>query len=437
MNLLYNKRFRDSTERKENNNAYYIIKEEISDERQANDKNNNNKFLNSKLSAFKLKKALFESPFLNFNISENKLTNELTNKRISKYKIHNGKTIKLNLLNIIDCIENEQIEVENEEKANSLNVKNHNYNKSAEKEFNYKIINNQRDTYNNSLKSRNFEINGFKETQNFRNRSDKIENNDNRINNNLKINLLNNKEEEFLNLLTTKKKTIFQDNLSKKESLNEYDSLAAQKTFSENQTTLLQFSNFKNQDAQLKLLCKYQNKFDPKKRESILNKLFEENKKLEINEMLDYIFENKQPGNKSKNKKVTEEEEEFNSKNNFRSKNKKLNEAENANNINNSNKQQKRTIFCTCKKTNCSKYYCFCLKNGLECGINCVCNDCDNKCKKRFNRNANANNNDKGEKDGNKIFSEIDENKAKQDVQENVNLDNEENVSSYKFSFDA
>ena len=33
---------------------------------------------------------------------------------------------------------------------------------------------------------------------------------------------------------------------------------------------------------------------------------------------------------------------------------------------------------CKCSKTNCSKYYCNCLRNGFKCDFLCSCNNCAN-----------------------------------------------------------
>lgn len=363
MNLLFNKRLRDSTEFKENKFEIF----------EGNEQNKTKeKILRSKLSAFKLKKALFESPFLNLSISGSKLSNELTNKRINNFKLNNGKTIKLNLLNILDCIENDNIDI-NEEKTNAL--------------FDFKE---NKENLNTNLTNDNF----CKDI----------------------LNLEENKLEHILNL---KNKIIFQEKTLIKDN-NEYDSVKAQKPFSTKEIKTdnnLKIDLFHNKNN-IRILSK----FDPKKQEKLISKLNEENKNLNINQMLDYIFENRPTGNKSKQNKEFEKNINQDSKG---LENKIIiNENENTNG---DIRLQKRSIFCTCKKTNCSKYYCFCLKNGLECGESCVCNDCDNKCKKRFTRNLNENQIEFNNNNVNQIVDPIEEKPNK----------DSERTSDYKFSFDT
>jgi hypothetical protein len=39
----------------------------------------------------------------------------------------------------------------------------------------------------------------------------------------------------------------------------------------------------------------------------------------------------------------------------------------------------KKSNSCKCSKTNCMKFSCNCLRNGIKCDILCGCKNCDNK----------------------------------------------------------
>jgi hypothetical protein len=47
-------------------------------------------------------------------------------------------------------------------------------------------------------------------------------------------------------------------------------------------------------------------------------------------------------------------------------------------NVKNELRKVKPTNSCKCGKTNCSKYYCNCLRNGIKCDILCTCTNCSN-----------------------------------------------------------
>jgi hypothetical protein len=63
---------------------------------------------------------------------------------------------------------------------------------------------------------------------------------------------------------------------------------------------------------------------------------------IDVNEMLDYIFD---PGN----------------------------------NLKKEYEKVKKSNSCKCKKTSCSKYSCNCLRNGNKCDLLCSCKNCENK----------------------------------------------------------
>ncbi len=469
LNFLHSKRFRGSTDNKNivNNEEYRnnylnninsINQENIENYNYLNIDFNNDLYLNSKkISAFKLKKALFESPFISTNKSANKITNELTNKRINKYEILNGKTVKLNLLNLLDCMEENNNQDLNSSLETDNNIKNKANKDNSEIKTSDNIIkiekslldeknsiSNKTNIYKNNMI--NININNFGEKQPFNQDFIEEKNMLNNKSNTININISTFKNEDDLEkILEIKKKIIFTNENMKINAQNENSDYSNTKPKEHSHTNNLS-KNFINLFNKLE-----NNKFDVNKKERILNKLLEENKKLEIDDMLNYIFDNKLPVSKLKNKNgfcISN----INCTNDLKDNNNENDKDINKENIDNrvTNKTKERTIFCTCKKTNCSKYYCFCLKNGLECGANCSCNNCDNKCKKRFSRENNEvkilekNINEELKKNSSgddKANNSINSNQAKNELKSYENdlviKNDDESVSSYKFSFDA
>lgn len=401
MNILMHKRNRESTESKfvqpshlnKENNQDSLDKTSINT--QENNGNpsfflvekNNDFFIHSKLSAFKLKKALFESPFISISNtkSHDKLfTNELTNKRIKNYEFLNGKTVKLNLLNLLDCVEDIKEAQENLNGKENVKIylKNHEENIIRVLEFNE--INDNKNI-REPCENNSFDLNSTNKEKILTELFDPC--NLASVNIDLKTNEANrNKskknEEDIKKLLNLKKKIIFntERNKIKKTFINSEPQPNFKSNLIYNKEKYAPIDDkFTNKERQIPKIERSINniqglniKSKAINRENTLKKILEENKNMEIDEMLNYIFDNKIQENKSKHK------------NNYN--NSIENIIQDTAIENSASEKTERTIFCTCRKTNCSKYYCFCLKNGLECGINCICKECDNKCKKRFSR---------------------------------------------------
>jgi hypothetical protein len=96
----------------------------------------------------------------------------------------------------------------------------------------------------------------------------------------------------------------------------------------------------KNDDEELKkMLNKKKNIIFIKDEENKDNETYSN---IDVNEMLDYIFD---PGN----------------------------------NVKKEYEKVKKSNSCKCKKTNCTKYSCNCLRNGNKCDLLCSCKNCQNK----------------------------------------------------------
>ena len=109
------------------------------------------------------------------------------------------------------------------------------------------------------------------------------------------------------------------------------------------------------------------------------NNTFDNNfiNEINLNEMVDFIISSTKKYNRylhnNKNIKYNEKKKTNKEiqKNNFIIKNNFHNQ--------NNNQNENEKIFCNCKKIECLKFSCVCLKKGNKCKENCFCKNCKNK----------------------------------------------------------
>ena len=273
--------------------------------------------------------------------------------------------IKRNLLNILDCVDQniqniDETEI-NEIRDNTIKL-NNKYNMNSK--YNLFLNKDQNTLENlNNFNKNNLEIINFEnydEIKNFNSLSPK----NNQFTNKIKIEISNSKNDyDFQKSLKIKKNTVFSNkkifNLNNQNNFRFENNLnCTNRSLSES----FQLSTLKNNNESRIENIEENNNFSIEKSSKKLNfnnKIISKLKKEDtIEGMLEYIFNNK------------------NQKNKF-DKNNILNNKDNTSKV----KSPKKINSCTCKKTNCSKYYCLCRRNGLICGIHCSCEGCLNDSK--------------------------------------------------------
>lgn len=313
--------------------------------------------------------GLLSSNASNLNVeTENK--SNVKKLKLRKLKILNrGGKIKMNLLNVLQGISREEKEGESYSEARAIDNIDSINNKIFKKDLFYKYENEMINLCNipkSSLKEeKSYDSNDEIKHKPFRSPKQDQRGEHYKINLD-KIHCVNNKlfknDEGYCNISNLKKKIIIDEMNDDKYGNDTNISINKKKLYRDKEDICMN-----NDVSTINITENFQSKFIKHYSQNILQKLNEDMKNLEFDDMLNYIFENKEKTLKTKQNKW-----DFQGNNDQKNYGKSIDIAEPSSiNI-------KRTIFCSCKKTNCSKYYCLCLKNGLKCDEKCICVECSN-----------------------------------------------------------